>query len=60
MSSTDYKHAKTGPFVQDAPVLTNPYTSDPILSRALKQLLPSSVCFPFLYFIFNDLEISGI
>uniref|UniRef100_A0AC34PZ59 Acyl-CoA dehydrogenase n=1 Tax=Panagrolaimus sp. JU765 TaxID=591449 RepID=A0AC34PZ59_9BILA len=42
MSSTDYKHAKIGPFLQDPPVLENPFTADPVLSRALKQLLPAS------------------
>uniref|UniRef100_A0A914Q6F8 Adaptive response protein AidB N-terminal domain-containing protein n=1 Tax=Panagrolaimus davidi TaxID=227884 RepID=A0A914Q6F8_9BILA len=40
MSSSDYKHAKTGKFTQPSPILENPFTSDPILSRALKRLLP--------------------
>ncbi|KAE9553277.1 hypothetical protein FO519_003535 [Halicephalobus sp. NKZ332] len=39
MSSSDYKHAKIGKFIQEPPVLENPYTSDPVLPRIVKQLL---------------------
>uniref|UniRef100_A0A7E4ZPX0 Acyl-CoA dehydrogenase n=1 Tax=Panagrellus redivivus TaxID=6233 RepID=A0A7E4ZPX0_PANRE len=42
MLNKDYQHPKLGPFVQAAPVLENPFTSDPILPRALKRLLPNS------------------
>ncbi|PIC42581.1 hypothetical protein B9Z55_009612 [Caenorhabditis nigoni] len=39
---TQYSHAKTGGFNQDAPTLHNPYKDDPILDRTLRRLLPES------------------
>uniref|UniRef100_A0A0K0FLL6 Acyl-CoA dehydrogenase n=1 Tax=Strongyloides venezuelensis TaxID=75913 RepID=A0A0K0FLL6_STRVS len=35
-----YNHSKTGDFSQVSPSLTNPYTTDPLLDRALSRLLP--------------------
>ncbi|KAF1762181.1 hypothetical protein GCK72_010443 [Caenorhabditis remanei] len=39
---TQYSHAKTGGFSQEAPTLHNPYRDDPILDRVLRRLLPES------------------
>ncbi|CAP35829.2 Protein CBG18356 [Caenorhabditis briggsae] len=39
---TQYSHAKTGCFNQDAPTLHNPYKDDPILDRILRRLLSES------------------
>ncbi|VDM34339.1 unnamed protein product [Toxocara canis] len=38
-----YAQMKTGNFVQEAPVLHNPFDDDPILEKALKKLLPPKV-----------------
>ncbi|CEF63651.1 Short-chain specific acyl-CoA dehydrogenase, mitochondrial [Strongyloides ratti] len=35
-----YKHSKIGEFSQVSPSLTNPYTTDPLLDRAILSLLP--------------------
>uniref|UniRef100_A0A914DKF7 Acyl-CoA dehydrogenase n=1 Tax=Acrobeloides nanus TaxID=290746 RepID=A0A914DKF7_9BILA len=42
-SSLPYAHAKLGGFIQEAPLLHNPFTDDPILERVLRRWMPQNI-----------------